>query len=53
MGVLKMLFVVVRSLVISRATLAAEDLAIRQQMAVLRRKVKRPKLTRSDRFFWV
>ena len=53
MGVLKMLFLVVRSLLISRAALAAENLAIRQQLAVLRRKVKRPKLTRSDRLFWV
>jgi len=52
MGILKLLFVVVRSLLLSRAGLAAENLALRQHLAVLRRKVKRPKLTRSDRLFW-
>ena len=35
MGVLKMVFLLVRSLLISRAALAAENLAIRQQLAVL------------------
>ncbi len=49
MGVLQMLFVIMRSLLLSRAGLAAENLALRQQLAVLRRKAKRPKLTRRDR----
>ena len=37
----------------SRASLVAENLALRQQLAVLRRKTKRPQLTAHDRAFWV
>ena len=37
----------------SRASLVAENLALRQQLAVLQRKVKRPRLRNSDRLFWV
>lgn len=33
--------------------LALENLALRQQIAVLQRSVKRPRLMRSDRFFWI
>ena len=36
-----------------RAALAAENLALRQQLAVLRRTSKRPRLRRQDRIFWV
>ena len=36
----------------SRASLAAENLAIRQQLAVFKRSVKRPQLRRRDRIFW-
>src|SRR5262252_10806093 len=43
----------IRSLIVSRTALAAENLALRQQMAVLNRKVHRPQLHRRDRFFWV
>lgn len=35
-----------------KAELAAENIALRQQLAVLRRSVKRPKLKNSDRLFW-
>ena len=35
------------------AQLALENLALRQQFAVLKRRVKRPKLRSRDRFFWV
>jgi hypothetical protein len=36
-----------------RASLVAENLALRQQLAVLRRKTKRPHLLPIDRAFWV
>jgi putative transposase len=37
----------------SRRDLTLENLALRQQLAVLGRQAKRPKLTRIDRAFWV
>jgi putative transposase len=33
--------------------LALENLALRQQLAIVHRKSKRPKLTKADRAFWV
>jgi putative transposase len=36
----------------SRATLHLENLALRHQLGVLRRSVKRPKLTSADRVLW-
>jgi hypothetical protein len=36
----------------TRAALQLEILALRHQIGVLRRSVKRPKLTAADRFFW-
>ena len=33
--------------------LALENLALRQQLAILQRKTKRPELTKADRAFWV
>ena len=33
--------------------LALENLALRQQLAILKRKTKRPRLTQADRAFWV
>lgn len=36
-----------------RASLIAENLALRQQLAVLRRSAPRPRLRPSDRAFWV
>src|SRR2546421_11550319 len=36
----------------SRATLHLENLALRHQLGVLRRSVKRPKLTPADRLLW-
>ena len=38
---------------LSRIALASENLALRQQLAVLNRKIHRPRLHRRDRFFWV
>src|SRR5215813_2189851 len=36
----------------SRAALQLENLALRHQLGVLRRSVKRPKLTSTDRLLW-
>src|SRR5712664_3475475 len=36
----------------SRATLHLENLALRHQIGILRRSVKRPKLTSADRLLW-
>ena len=40
-----------RACLIPRASLAAENLALRQQLIVLRRSVRRPKLHNHDRVF--
>ena len=37
----------------SRADLALENLALREQLAVYQRQVPRPRLRRSDRMFWI
>jgi hypothetical protein len=42
-----------RCLFASRASLVAENLALRQQLAALCRKSPRPRLRLSDRLFWV
>jgi putative transposase len=42
-----------RTLLLSRAALVVENLALRQQLAVLRRSVRRPSLRRRDRAFWI
>ena len=53
MGVLRVVSGLLRVLFASRAGLAAENLALRQQLVVLQRSVKRPKLRGRDRVFWV
>ena len=53
MAVLKLFVAVLGALVSSRATLITENLALRQQLGVLRRSVNRPRLRRGDRLFWV
>ena len=55
---MKVLRPVVRALVSktafkARRELALENVALRQQLAVLRRPVKRPRLSNVDREFWV
>jgi transposase InsO family protein len=53
MGLVTALAFFLRAFVVSRATLAAENLALRQQLSVLEHTVKRPKLRPRDRRFWV
>ena len=42
-----------RTLLRDRAELAAENLALRQQLAILEQTAKRPRLRKRDRIFWV
>jgi putative transposase len=53
MSVFDIIVVLCRSLLRTQAELAAEDLALRQQLAVLEHSAKRPKLRNRDRVFWV
>ena len=53
MGALRLLVALARACLTPRASLAAENLALRQQLIVLRRSVKRPKVRDRDRLFWV
>jgi len=53
MDAMRLLFLWMRALVLGRAALAAENLALRQQLAVLQRSVRRPRLRAADRVFWV
>jgi hypothetical protein len=52
MLVFRVVIWLIRGLILPRATLLAENLALRQQLLVLQRSVKRPKLHQSDRCFW-
>ena len=52
MSVLRALLVLIRDIVADRAELAAENLALRQQLAVLEQGSKRPRLRNRDRIFW-
>ena len=53
MSFLRVVSVFLRAMTIRRSTLAAENLALRQQLAVLERTAKRPRLRQRDRVFWV
>ena len=52
MGVVKATLLFLRALLATRVTLAVENLALRQQLAVLQNSSKRPKLRPRDRVFW-
>ncbi len=53
MGILKACVLFLRGMLVPRSTLAIENLALRQQLAVYKQTVKRPKLRPRDRIFWV
>jgi putative transposase len=50
---LYVLLATARSSLKAQRELALENLALRQQLAILQRKTKRPRLTNADRAFWV
>ena len=53
MDALRLLVALARACLIPRASLAAENLVLRQQVIVLRRSIRRPKLRNHDRVFWI
>jgi len=53
MHLFKAIYLLLRTLLLNRAALAAENLALRQQLAILQHVGKRPRLRRRDRTFWV
>ena len=52
MGVLKACVLFLRAMLVPKARLAIENLALRQQLAVCKQGVKRPRLRPRDRVFW-
>jgi len=52
MGVIRMLVLFLRGVLRDRTELVAENLALRQQLAMLRQKSKTPRFRRRDRIFW-
>lgn len=53
MGIWKTIAYFLRALVVPKCRLAAENLALRQQLAVYNQSIKRPRLRPRDRVFWV
>ena len=53
MGIIHLVLAFLKVFFASKAALAAENLALRQQLSVLQRSVQRPKLRTRDRAFWV
>ena len=49
---LRTIVLFLRTLLRDRAELTAENLALRQQLAVLERQSKRPRLRKRERIFW-
>ena len=49
---LQIIMVFVKAFLVERTSLAAENMALRHQLTVLQRSVKRPKLRKRDRIFW-
>ena len=46
-------WIFLRTLCVDAANVSLENIALRQQLAVLQRSVPRPKVCRRDRLFWV
>ncbi len=53
MGMLTAVALFLRAMLTAKIHLAVENLALRQQLAVCKQSVKRPKLRPRDRVFWV
>ena len=53
MGWVQLVFIFLRSVLRNQVELAVENLALRQQLAILKEEVKLPRLRPRDRVFWV
>ncbi len=53
MGIVQSIFLFLRAFIMGRVAAAVENLALRQQVAVFKQSVKRPKLRPRHRVFWV
>jgi hypothetical protein len=53
MLVLRAIVAVLRAVFTTRAGLRVENLSLRQQINVLRRRMRQPKLQSQDRIFWL
>ena len=53
MSILHLALTFLGALFKSQRQLALENLALRQQVAMLRQSVKRPRTTPADKFFWI
>ncbi len=53
MAIIQVIFLLIRAFLVFRLSLVAENLALRQQIAVYKHSGKRPKLRPRDRLFWV
>ena len=53
MGIVRTIFLILRAFLANRFTIAAENLALRHQLGILQRSVKRPRLRQRDRNLWV
>ena len=53
MNIVALFWNFVRALLTARSTLAVENLALRQQLAIYHQRLPRPKLRWRDRVFWI
>jgi len=53
MGLIRLILGCLRAFILPRPALVAENLVLRQQLAVLQVSVRRPRLRKRDRIFWV
>lgn len=52
MGIVRVIVILLRAFLLPRAALAAEILALRHQLGILQRSVRRPRLRQRDRILW-
>ena len=53
MGIVRTIFLILRAFITDRSAIAAENLALRHQLCILQRSVRRSRLRQRDRILWV